>query len=224
VGRKATIPAARVVRDKPWPATTILGPAPRRIPPRLWISLVFGGSVGQAGWFAFALLTWIMAVIARSVADGNRERSDDLPHSWMIVIILGASAPVLLVAAWRSFKQVYLLRHGRETRGTLLGKREVELSEGSVWHYTFEYAVENGTKQVVTVVTEAREPHLEDDALEPMLYDPSGRREATTLDHLPGYPAIADGELVARSRRVWPVLVLPALAIAGLATALAVLA
>jgi hypothetical protein len=57
-----------------------------------------------------------------------------------------------------------------------------------------------------------------------MLYDPSGRREAITLDHLPGYPQIDEhGELVACHTRVWHVLLLPALAIAGVVTALATL-
>jgi len=57
-----------------------------------------------------------------------------------------------------------------------------------------------------------------------MVYDPSGRRDAITLDHLPGYPLIDDkGNLVVRNPRVWPVLILPALAVAGVVAAFATL-
>lgn len=217
----AKLPVARVVRDKPWPATDILSPAPRRIPPTLWIRIAFGGLIAPAGWFALALIAWIFVFVVLS-NNAQDTPNDGMPMSWGIAITACACAPVLVIAAWRARKQLHMLRHGRETRGKLLGKREVEGSDSSVWHYTFEYTIENGTTQVVTVITDVREELLEDDILEPMLYDPSGRREATTIDHLPGYPRIGEhGELVARDTRVWPVLLLPVIALAGVVAALA---
>jgi len=219
----ATLPAARVVRDKPWPATNVLAAAPRSVPVRLWIRIAFGGLIAPVGWFAIALMTWIMVIVGMRF-DANKDPSDDLPLPWVIAIVVLSAAPVLAVAGWRARKHLHMLRHGVETRGKLLHKREVEGAEDSAWHYTFEYTVENGSKQQVTVITDTPEKLLEDDALEAMVYDPSGRRDAITLDHLPGYPQIDEqGNLVVRNPRVWPVLILPVVAVAGVIAAFATL-
>ena len=53
---------------------------------------------------------------------------------------------------------------------------------------------------------------LEDDELEPMLYDPRDPARATTLDHLPGKPRIdADGELEVEHGTSFHLLIAPVL-------------
>ena len=121
-----------------------------------------------------------------------------------------------LPAARRNLR---LLRHGAPTRGKLVHRRatRVEINETPVIALTFEYEVA-GTTHSSTVKTLTPGP-LEDDELEPMLYDPRAPGCATTLDHLPGSPKITgDGELEARPGFVLHLLISP-LVFAGLLAA-----
>ena len=90
-------------------------------------------------------------------------------------------------------RDLRLLRYGVETRGKLVDRRATMLAveEAPVMALTFEYDVD-GARHTATVNT-LNPASLEDDALEPMLYDPYAPARATTLDHLPGSPRIAPG-------------------------------
>jgi hypothetical protein len=112
-----------------------------------------------------------------------------------------------------------LLRHGVQTRGRLVEKRatSTSLNDDPVYELTFEYEV-GGTRYQAAVKTLSPAP-LEDDAEEPMLYDPQDPSIATPLDHLPGEPRIAsDGTLLAIPGIAVHVLVMP-IATAGLSVA-----
>lgn len=116
-----------------------------------------------------------------------------------------------------------LLRHGAETSGKLIHKREtnVEINDVPVMALTFEYEVD-GRRHTATVKT-LTPALLEDDEREPMLYDPHAPWRATTLDHLPGSPRLtADGELEAQAGFAGHLLILPILS-AGLVMAAAIL-
>jgi hypothetical protein len=135
------------------------------------------------------------------------------PFGWFPLVVL--TFPV--VGLWLALSQLRtgrmatrLLRHGVPTRGRLVEKRETSASidENLIFELTFEYEV-GGIQHRTAVKTLSPAP-LEDDAEEPMLYDPQDPSIATPLDHLPGEPRIAsDGTLLAIPGIAVHVLVMP---------------
>ena len=120
-------------------------------------------------------------------------------------------------------RAVHLLRHGVETRGKLLHKKpsNTKVNGRPVMALTFEYEIDGKTYQSVSKALDTK--LLEDDPLEPMLYDPHRPSRATTLDHLPGKPSVGpDGELQVRPGTAAWVLILPIIT-AGLIAATTVL-
>lgn len=139
-----------------------------------------------------------------------------------ILVLLAAPAIIALgVALWwvlRVRRRLWLLRHGAETRGKLVRKREtnVTVDDVPIMALTFEYEV--GGRQYFTTVKTLTPRPLEDDAREAMLYDPRSPSRATTLDHLPGSPKVtAGGDLEARLGTVAHLLILPVLSVGLLA-------
>lgn len=141
----------------------------------------------------------------------------------LILPIIGLGIAISqLVTGYRAMR---LLRSGLETRGTLLAKRETNASVDDlpVMALTFEYLVDRRPYQV-TVKT-LSPSLLEDDAQEPMLYDPHQPSRATTLDHLPGAPTItADGQISSNPDFAVLVLILPIVTIALIVATAVVLA
>ena len=87
---------------------------------------------------------------------------------------------------------------------------------------TFEY--EACGKTHTTKVEPQHPEKLEDDELEPMLYDPYEPSRAMTLDDLPGSPKInASGELEARPGIVIHLLLLPILFAGSVSVAVVVM-
>lgn len=118
-----------------------------------------------------------------------------------------------------------LLRYGVETRGTLLSKKETSttVNDDPVMALTFEYLVDRRPYQV-TVKT-LHPALLEDDAQEPMLYDPRRPARATTLDHLPGAPRItADGQIASSPDFATLAVILPLATVVLLVATVATLA
>jgi hypothetical protein len=145
---------------------------------------------------------------------------------WFVLFVLIFPIIGMVIALWQlraGRASLRLLRHGAETSGKLISKREtnVEVNDVPVMALTFEYEVD-GRRHTATVKT-LTPALLEDDEREPMLYDPHEPWRATTLDHLPGSPRLAaDGELEARAGFAGHLLILPILS-AGLAVAAAIL-
>ena len=152
--------------------------------------------MAQGGWLGLTFVTWLAAG-ATITRRGKPPGADDMHLAWLLPVAAVALIPIVLSMV-RSARHLRLLARGVQTQGMLVSKREVENSETSYWHYTFEYKTEAGTTHRALVITDVPEKTLEDDALEPMVYDPDNAEVATTLDHLPGAPQIRDGNLVAR--------------------------
>ena len=148
--------------------------------------------------------------------DPSQSRLEDMrrrPFSPLLLFVLVFPIVGLAFALWPlrvARKNLRLLRHGVETRGTLVDKRttKVEVNDIPVMALTFAYDVD-GRRYTATVKTLDPAP-LEDDEREPMLYDPRAPSHATTLDHLPGSPKITpSGDLEARSGTVIHLLIAP---------------
>lgn len=137
------------------------------------------------------------------------------PFSPFLLMVLIFPLVGLGLVLWQlptALHNLRLLRYGAETKGKLVDKRptHVEINNAPVMALTFEYEVD-GKPYRATVKTLTTAP-LEDDAREPMLYDPQSPSRAMTLDHLPGSPKVtADGELEARSGVVLHLLIAPLL-------------
>jgi hypothetical protein len=103
-----------------------------------------------------------------------------------------------------------LLRHGVETRGKLIHRRVIPPKnddEAPSVELTFQY--DAGGRTYTMTVKPQQPAKLEDDELEPMLYDPYEPSRAMTLDDLPGSPKItASGELEASTGSVLHLLLL----------------
>jgi hypothetical protein len=153
-------------------------------------------------------------------------RSKPIPALVALILLLpliglGIAAAQIV----RGRRAVRLLRFGVETRGKLIRKTETNLmvNERPVMALTFEYEVDGKAYRSVSRTTDPT--LLEDDALEPMLYDPRRPSRATTLDHLPGKPAIdPDGKLrVVLFLAFWPLILPIVTAAMAVATALVLL-
>jgi hypothetical protein len=112
-----------------------------------------------------------------------------------------------------------LLRDGLYTRGKVLAKKPTGLTYSDLGGEYKEYEVEvefrDDRDSLHRAKVKTLHPELlEDDALEPIVYDPDQPSRATTLDHLPGRPVIEpDGSLVARSGFPYHLAILPAVCV-----------
>jgi hypothetical protein len=141
------------------------------------------------------------------------------PFVLFVLVFPIAGLAIALRLLPRELRDLRLLRHGVETRGKLVGKRETgsSVNEVPVMALTFEYEVD-GKTHAATVET-LRPGLLEDDEREAMLYDLRSPSRATTLDHLPGSPKVtADGELEVRLGTAIHLLIAPVV-FAGLVAA-----
>jgi len=191
--------------------------AVRRIPSSLRIRLLFGNFKAQTGWSLFAIEAGIAALLANT----SHAPSDNEAGEAVAMAVLGGvwafmNFTVLWLGVRTGHTQLRLLRHGVETKGRLVEYREIEGEGGSDHKWTFAYAAEDAQHEV-EFTTDFYEPHLRDQAWEPMLYMPGKPELSTTLDNLPGHPRIDEyGQVVAQQRSVWPVLILPVLTIVAI--------
>ena len=124
----------------------------------------------------------------------------------------------MLPGLWSGIKANRLLVNGKEALGTLKSKvpTNVKVNKRTVYKLTFEFVAEDG--YTYQAVAKSHRPEiLEDEAQEPLLYDPSDPRNAVMLDSLPGLPRIDErGQIQTRSHlKALLVLILPALTIIG---------
>jgi hypothetical protein len=142
---------------------------------------------------------------------------------WILPFI-GVGLAMAIRAHRRGSAALHLLQVGLPTSGTLVDRRpsNVQVNGVTLEILTFEYVVKGTTYRAE--VRPSRTDRLEDDALEPMVYDPEWPRNATTLDHLPGTPVIrADGTLAADAGFVYHLLILPAVTWLAAAAAVVIL-
>jgi len=108
---------------------------------------------------------------------------------------------LVAVGLRRGIRGNRLLAIGRQTTGKLKSKARTgtKINNRSVFKLTFEFAAGDGT--IHEAVAKSHKPELlEDEAEEPLLYDPLRPAYAVMLDALPGSPRIdANGDIRAGS-------------------------
>ncbi len=105
-----------------------------------------------------------------------------------------------------------LLTNGHEALGKLVSKSATgtEINDESVYKLTYAFDVDGDTYECVAKTHKTE--RLEDDELEPILYDKDDPSRSVALDSLPGMPRIlADGSVL--ETRVFSFLVVPVLAV-----------
>lgn len=173
----------------------MLAAAPRKVPIKLTLHMLLGG-------------LGVMIVLLGVALAGLFVRN----HTAALYIVVAAAASVVAFMVHALWK-LRLLRRGLTVQGRVVHKHQVDDDKNSAVYYTFEYEV-GGHQYRVEHRMEVPEPTLEDDPLELMVYLPTKPQRAYPVDYLPGQPTIdANGQLVSRSPSVWPLFVLPILAV-----------
>jgi hypothetical protein len=150
----------------------------------------------------------------RSRIEGMRRALFD---TWAaLVVIFPLVGFVILYFATRSgIRRNHLLREGILTTGTLIRREPTNMTVNKrrVWELTFEFTDRYGQRREATA-RGTDTSRLEDDAREPLLYDPNDPAKAYVLDEAPSRPRLENGELVGRGFAAIGALVIPALFLA----------
>jgi len=124
---------------------------------------------------------------------------------------------VLVPTTLLGIKRNRLLREGMLAMGTLTNKEPTNMTVNKrpVYKLTFDFAARDGRRYEAIARTSLTE-RLEDEAQEPLLYDPSNPAKAYLLDEAPARPQFEmNGELRGRPAAALASLVFPVLVIGG---------
>ena len=122
---------------------------------------------------------------------------------------------ILVPATLSGIKRNRLLREGLLATGTLKSKERTNVTVNNriLYELTFEFTARDGRQHEAKARTTATE-RLEDEAQEPLLYDPSDPTRAYLLDEAPARPEIEpNGDLRGRPASAVRSLILPGLMI-----------
>ena len=130
--------------------------------------------------------------------------------------------------AFRGFRRgllgAQLLAEGKLAGGKLISKLDAgyEVQKRKVYDYAYAFAAADGSQHTVTART-TEDRRMEDDPLEPILYDVSHPSRAVVIDQLDGPPRIgADGQIQGASVvRAVVAAILPCIALVGVVVAAA---
>jgi len=135
-----------------------------------------------------------------------------------LVLIFPLIGVLLVAFATRSgFRRNHLLRHGLLSSGKLLGRERTNMTVNNrpVWKLTFEFTDRNGQRHEATANTTDTD-RLEDEAQEPLLYDPNNPAKAFVLDEVPSRPQFEpNGELRGRPLAGLLSVIIPGIVIAA---------
>ena len=133
------------------------------------------------------------------------------PWALFVVIFPFAGFVILYFATRSGLRRNHLLREGILTTGTLLRKEPTNMTVNKrrVWELTFEFKDRIGMRQEVSART-TDTMRLEDEAAEPLLYDPNDPKRAYVLDEVPSRPRFeGNGEIAGRGVAALFALLLP---------------
>jgi hypothetical protein len=136
---------------------------------------------------------------------------------WAVIVSIFPLIGLLLLyfGTKSGFKRTRLLRTGIFTTGKLAGKEPTNMTVNNrrVYELTFEFTSRDGRRCQATARS-SDTTRLEDEAQEPLLYDPEDPSRAYLLDEAPGRPQIDGmGELQGRPVAAALALIIPAIVI-----------
>ncbi|MBK5258755.1 MAG: DUF3592 domain-containing protein [Thermoanaerobaculia bacterium] len=139
------------------------------------------------------------------------------PFASFVVIFPLVGGLIAIVSMLGGRKRNALLRNGIVANGKLIEKRatNMRVNKQTVYALTFEFTGRDGRPHKVTTKTHNPQ-RLEDEALEPLLYDPDKPSNAYLLDEIPARPTVTpDGQLEGRPGLALALLIIPLITIAG---------
>lgn len=116
----------------------------------------------------------------------------------------------------KGLKGIRLLTHGEMAGGQLVDKQatNTQVNKQTVYKLTYMFTAADG--QLYEAYAKDHETDkLEDEATEPLLYDPMNPSDAVLLDNLPGCPRVDDMGQVAMKGTALRVLALPLITVIG---------
>ena len=137
------------------------------------------------------------------------------PFAAIVVIFPLIGFLIVYFMTKTGLRRNHLLRDGILTTGTLINREPTNMTVNKrrVWELTFEFTDRNGQRREAKArATDTS--RLEDDAREPLLYDPADPEKAYVLDEAPARPRLENGELVGSGMRAFAMLIIPALFVA----------
>lgn len=138
---------------------------------------------------------------------------------WAVVVLIFPLIGLLFVyfSTRSGGRRNLLLRHGHFTTGVLKGKSptNMRVNNHPVYELTFAFQAYDGSARTAKARSHYT-ARLEDEAREPLLYDPEDPDCAYLLDEVPARPRFdADGQIVGRPVAAAFALILPLLVIGG---------
>lgn len=158
----------------------------------------------------------------RSRIEGMR-RAQFGPGVMFVAIFPFVGAVIVFFAMRTGLRRNHVLRTGLLASGTLLGREmtNVKINNRPVWELTFEFTARDGQRHEAKART-TDTARLEDEAHEPLLYDPENPSKAYVLDEAPARPQFEpNGELKGRPTAGLMSTIIPGLVIAANLLALA---
>ena len=158
-----------------------------------------------------------------SVANPQRSRirgmrSKTFGAMAMIVVIFPLLGLIFVIGGMRyGLRSVRLLRIGVVGFGRLVSKTatNTRINEQTVWRLEYEFATRSGQRVRASARSHVTEL-LEDEAEEPLFYNPDHPEHAVLLDAVPGGPEVSKGRLVLRTpASLLSILALPLLTVVG---------
>lgn len=136
------------------------------------------------------------------------------PGAAFVVIFPLVGAVILYFATRSGVHRNHLLREGILTTGTYVSREPTNMTVNKqrVWEVTFEFTDRNGQRQEAKARS-TDTSRLEDEAREPLLYDPNDPSKAYLLDEAPSRPRLEHGELVGRPLPAMLALIVPGIVI-----------
>jgi hypothetical protein len=155
--------------------------------------------------------------------DPSRSRIEGLrraifgPAVALVTLFPAIGLAFLVPSIVTGFKRNRLLREGVPAQGTLIGKSptNVTINDRPLFELRFEFTARDGRRYEATTRTTNTDP-LEDEATEPLLYDPDNPERAYLLDDAPARPEfLLNGDLRGRTAGAVRALIIPTIVIAG---------
>lgn len=136
------------------------------------------------------------------------------PFAAFVVIFPLVGAVILYFGTTSGVERNHLLREGILTTGTFVRREptNMTINKQRVWEVTFEFTDRNGQRHEAKARS-TDTSRLEDDAREPLLYDPNDPAKAYVLDEAPARPKFEHGELTGRPLAALLSLIVPGLVI-----------
>lgn len=136
----------------------------------------------------------------------------------LAINILPLIGLLMLIPATRTgLKRNRLLREGLVAQGKLIGKSatNTRINHRRVYELRFEFTTRDGRRATAKTRTTETD-RLQDEALEPLLYDPADPTRAYLLDEAPARPQFDfNGTMIGRPTAALATLILPAIVIGG---------